>query len=298
MRAGEIWRGRWAGKRPLTFARASAYAFGLLLAAAWGYILLGEDSGFLDLFTGKTWENASWFVGQLLGLDSPYSLDSSESPAFLQPSQWWDTGKLAYNTLAMSVLAMFIAGVGAFFTFLPAARNVSSGELGGTSSPVGAGLYHLLRLFYTFTRAVPELVWAMLIVFFLAPGILPGAIALGIHNLGIVGRLSAEVVENLDPAPARALRSAGAGNLQILLYAILPQALPHFITYLLYRWEVVIRTTVVVGFVSAGGLGREFRLNLSFFHYDEVALIILGYLVLVIGVDLLSAWLRKLARFS
>ena len=80
----------------------------------------------------------------------------------------------------------------------------------------------------------------------------------------------------------------------MLLYAILPQALPHFLTYLLYRWEVVIRTTVVVGFVSAGGLGREFRLSLSFFHYTDLTLIILWYLVLVIAVDLVSAGLRRL----
>ncbi|MEE3006172.1 MAG: ABC transporter permease, partial [Chloroflexota bacterium] len=72
-----------------------------------------------------------------------------------------------------------------------------------------------------------------------------------------------------------------------------PQALPHFLTYLLYRWEVIIRTTVVVGFVSAGGLGREFRLSLSFFHYTDLALLIMWYLILVLAVDLLSAWLRR-----
>jgi phosphonate transport system permease protein len=132
----------------------------------------------------------------------------------------------------------------------------------------------------------------------LSPGILPGALALGFHNYGIVGRLSAEVVENLDPDPARALRAAGASNAQMLLYGILPQALPQFLTYLLYRWEVVIRTTVVVGFVSAGGLGREFILRLNWFHYTDVTLIIVWYLALVAGVDLLSAWLRRLARFN
>jgi phosphonate transport system permease protein len=82
----------------------------------------------------------------------------------------------------------------------------------------------------------------------------------------------------------------------MLLYGILPQALPQFMTYLLYRWEVVIRTTVVVGFVSAGGLGREFILRLNWFHYTDVTLIIIWYLALVVGVDLLSAWLRKMAR--
>ena len=138
----------------------------------------------------------------------------------------------------------------------------------------------------------------MVIVFFLSPGILPGAVALAVHNYGVVGRLSAEVVENLEPGPARALRAAGASNFQMLLYSIFPQALPHFLTYLLYRWEVIIRTTVVVGFVSAGGLGREFRLSLSFFHYTDLALLIMWYLVLVIAVDLLSAWLRRVVTRS
>ena len=157
-------------------------------------------------------------------------------------------------------------------------------------------MYFVVRAVFAFTRGVPELLWALLIVFVLSPGILPGAIALAVHNYGILGKLSAEVVENLDPRPARALRRSGAGNLQMLMYGVMPQALPQFLTYLLYRWEVVIRTTIVVGFVSAGGLGREFRLAMSFFQYDEVTLLLACYLILVLGVDLVSAWLRRLAR--
>ena len=280
------------GRHFPTFARFSLYLSLALVVLAWAYILVDGDSGFTELFRGRTWENAGRFLNQLAGSD----LD--RTPAFLVAEEWWNTGHLAYNTLAMSVLAIGIAGAGAFLTFMFAARNVINGDLGSGPSRAGAMVYYLVRIFYAFTRAVPELVWAMLIIFFLSPGILPGAIALGLHNLGIVGRLAAEVVEDMDPAPARALRSSGAGMFQVFLYAVLPQTLPHFITYLLYRWEVVIRTTVVVGFVSAGGLGLEFRLNLSFFHYDQVALIIMWYLLLVIGVDTLSAWLRRLARFD
>ena len=147
-----------------------------------------------------------------------------------------------------------------------------------------------------FTRGVPELLWAMLIVFVFSPSILPGAIALGLHNYGIVGKLSAEVVEDLDPRPTRALRTAGASNLQMLLYGVLPLVLPQFLTYMLYRWEVVIRTTIVVGFVAARGLGREFRLGMSFFRYDKVMLLLMFYLLLVLGVDLIAAWLRRLVR--
>ena len=168
----------------------------------------------------------------------------------------------------MSVLAIGFAGGAVLLTFLPAARNVAMGDLAPTrrsSLMTTRVLYYLLRGMFIFTRGVPELVWAMIIIFFLSPGILPGAIALGLHNYGILGKLSAEVVENLDPLPSRALRASGAGSFQMLAYSIIPQLRPQFITYLLYRWEVVIRTTIVVGFVSAGGLGRDFRLSMSYF---------------------------------
>ena len=120
--------------------------------------------------------------------------------------------------------------------------------------------------------------------------------AVGADNGGSGGKRGAEVGENRGPRPARALRASGANGFQMLAYGILPQALPQLLTFLLYRWEVVIRTTIVVGFVSAGGLGHEFRLRMSWFHYDEIALLLLYYLLLVILVDLVSAGLRRLAR--
>ena len=272
--------------------RWSLYAAALLAVASWGFILLDGDSGFGDLFRERTWQNAGRFVASLAGAGS------DETSPFAQPERWLDTGRLALNTLAMSVLAMGIAGFGALVLLMPGARTVSDGTLGGSPSVIGRVVYAAVRAFYTLTRAIPELVWAMLIVFFLSPGILPGALALGIHNLGIVGRLTSEVVENLGPAPARALRAAGASSPKVLIYGVFPQALPMFVTFLMYRWEVVIRTTVVVGFLNAGGLGREFRLRMSWFHYDDVALLLVWYLLLVIAVDLLSAQLRRRVRWE
>ena len=81
-----------------------------------------------------------------------------------------------------------------------------------------------------------------------------------------------------------------------MLYAVLPSALPAFLTFILYRWEVIIRTTIVVGFVSAAGLGREFRLNLSFFHYSDVGLLLVDYVLLVFIVDAASVGLQRLAH--
>ena len=274
--------------RHMSFAKGSLVLFGIFIIVSWGFIFLPGDSGFVELLRLETWTNIKIFILRLTGTESDLT------PAFFQVDRWIATSKLAYQTLAMSILAMAIAGIGAFLTMVWAARNVSNGDLGGVPSRFGQVMYYLVRANYVVSRAVPELVWAMIIVFFLSPGILPGALALGLHNLGIVGRLTAEVIENLDPAPSVSLRSAGASNSHILIYGIMPQAMPHFITYLLYRWEVVIRTTVVVGFVSAGGLGREFILRLNWFHYTDVTLILVWYLLMVIGVDLLSSWLRKI----
>ena len=273
------------GVIPLSLVLAAA-----LMAGSWVFVLGLDRQQAHAFFSSETLRRASSFVGDLLGLGS------AVAPAFRDPSQWWQTARLAYDTLAMSVLAIALAGIGALLTFMFAARNVMWGELAPNASWLIKGTFLVVRGFFTLTRAIPELVWAMLIVFVLSPGILPGAVALALHNWGILGKLSAEVVEGLDPGPARALQTAGASRLQVLLYGVLPQALPRFVTYLFYRWEVIIRTTIVVGFVSAGGLGTEFRLSMSHFHYTTVTLLLVWYLLLVAGVDLLSAAMRRLAR--
>ncbi len=267
----------------------SVVVFVVLVFVSWGTILL-DDSGLPELLQADTWLDAVEFVGKLLGLGT------SGTSAFLDPDSWNRAFRLSADTLAMSILAAGIAGLFAVLIFLPGARNVAMGELSSGNRVFRIGLFSLSRITFGFTRAVPELVWAMLIVFVLSPGVLTGALALAVHNYGILAKLMAEVVENIDPRPARALRAAGASGPQMLLYGVLPQVLPQFLTYLLYRWEVIIRTTVVVGLVAAGGLGLDLRLNMSFRHFDDVGLLLLFYLILVIGVDISSAGLRRLAR--
>ena len=272
------------------FVGWSVVFVGLLMLASWTFILADSDNGFNELFTGEAWRAGGAFLGKLVGAGQ------AATPAYLQIDRWTDTVGLAVETLAMSVLAIGLAAAGALLTFMAAARNMTSGDLALSRSPVWKATFFIVRAIYIFTRGVPELIWAMLLVFFFSPGILPGAIALALHNFGILGKLSAEVVEDMDARPIRALRSTGARGFQIVAYGVLPQVLPQFLTYSLYRWEVIIRTTVVVGFVSAGGLGREFRLHMSWFQYTDVMLLLIWYLLLVIAVDLISTWLRRLAR--
>ncbi len=152
------------------------------------------------------------------------------------------------------------------------------------------------RFLLLFARAVPEPIWALLFLFVLFPGILPGAIALGLHNFGILGRLMAEVIENLDERPLRSLKALGATRPQVFLYGVLPLTLPRFIAYILYRWEVCIRATVIVGLVGAGGLGRLLTEQLSSFDYKGMLTTLIVFLGLTFLVDLISASVRKTLR--
>lgn len=275
-----------------SFIAASAFFALTLATASWVYLFVDQDAEFATLFSSSTWSNGWSFFEQLLGV----SERSPDTPAFLEAAEWKNALGLAYDTLAMSVLAIGLASIGALLTVVPAARMRDTGSSSRLASGFRSVVFLAVRITYVFSRGVPELLWALVIVFVLSPGILAGAVALAIHNYGIVGKLWAEVLEDMDSRPNRALRASGASGAQVLVYGVLPQVSNQFLTYMLYRWEVIIRTTIVVGFVAAGGLGREFQLSMSFFHYTDVMLLLIVYFMLVVMVDMMSAGLRQLAR--
>ncbi len=217
---------------------------------------------------------------------------------------------LSLQTLAMSILAMAVAGLGGIFLSFPAASNflLPGGifDRGKSAQPSffrgdlnrwwGTSVLVCTRFLLLFVRAVPEPIWALIFLFVLFPGILPGAIALGLHNLGILGRLMAEVTENLDERPMRALKALGATSPQVFLYSVLPLTLPRFIAYILYRWEVCIRATIIVGLVGAGGLGRLLTEQVSSFDYKGVLTTLIIFIALTFLVDLISASVRRTLR--
>jgi phosphonate transport system permease protein len=208
---------------------------------------------------------------------------------------------LATQTLAMSILAIAVAGLGGILLSFPAANNflLPGGilDIGGIQNRWwGITILVFARFLLLFTRAIPEPIWALIFLFVLFPGILPGAIALGIHNLGILGRLMAEVMENLDERPLRSLKALGASSTSSLLYGVLPRVLPRFFAYILYRWEVCMRSTVIVGLVGAGGLGRLLTEQLSSFDYRGVITTLICFICLTFLVDLISATLRRTLR--
>jgi phosphonate transport system permease protein len=128
------------------------------------------------------------------------------------------------------------------------------------------------------------------------PGPLPGALALGLYTFGILGRLFAEVVENLDTGPRDALDQLGATPLTSFAYATVPAAGGQFASYSLYRWEVALRETVVVGVVGAGGLGRLLEQQRAAFSYPAMATTVLTLIVLSLIVDALNIATRRSLR--
>ena len=142
-------------------------------------------------------------------------------------------------------------------------------------------------------RTIPEMVWALIFVFLVGLGPFPGVLALGVHTAGVLGKLFGEVLEDVDTQPIESLQATGANRLQILLYGIVPQVLPQFISYTLYRWEVNIRVAAVLGLVGAGGLGQRIHIAISLFFEQQLLTLILAIYILVTIVDYISAYLRR-----
>ncbi|MDG9926252.1 MULTISPECIES: phosphonate ABC transporter, permease protein PhnE [unclassified Pseudomonas] len=190
-------------------------------------------------------------------------------------------GRGALETLAVSALGTLLAALLGLLLALPAA-----GRFGGVAQG-------LVRLLLNGLRAIPELVWAALIV--LAAGLGPnaGTLALALHTAGVLGRLFAEALENTPTAPAEAIRLQGGSQVAAFCYGTLPNLWPQLLAYTLYRWENNIRMASVLGFVGAGGLGQMLYVSLSLFQEAQASTVILAMLVLVFGVDALSGWTRQ-----
>lgn len=209
-------------------------------------------------------------------------------PPSPSPGGWAGLLRQSIETLQMSLLAIALGSSLAIVVAFVAAR-------GGRTRwrrMVASGA----RLLLLVTRAVPPPVWALLVLFVLFPGPLPGAVALGIYNFGILGRLTTEVVENVDARPCDALRALGATGARVFAYAVLPVSFARFAAYSLYRWEVAVRETVVVGVVGAGGLGRLLEQQRAAFDFQGMLATVIALIVVSLLVDGISAWARRSLR--
>ncbi len=153
--------------------------------------------------------------------------------------------------------------------------------------------YYAARAVIGFTRAVPDLVWALFFVTAVGLGPFPGGLALGVHSIGMLGRLFAETIEHMDMAPTHALELTGARRIQVFTHGIVPTVLPSLLGISLYRLDENIRSSLVLGFVGAGGIGFQLLTAMNLFQYREVSLLLIVVFCVVLTAERISAALRE-----
>jgi phosphonate transport system permease protein len=163
---------------------------------------------------------------------------------------------------------------------------------GSSATARGRASYHGVRRALDIARTVPELVYALMFVYAFGLGPLAGVLAIAVHSVGVLGKLFAEVVDAADRRPIEGVYAAGAGWVETIRFAILPQVLPGFASYALLRFEINVRASAVIGFVGAGGIGQELYLVIRQFIYQDVSAIVLMIIAAVALIDLSCERLR------
>jgi phosphonate transport system permease protein len=151
----------------------------------------------------------------------------------------------------------------------------------------------LARFILVSSRSINSLVWALLFVAVFGPGPLAGAFAIAFRSIGFMGKLFGEALEETDRGPIEALQATGATKLSTIFMGYWPQVLPTFWSILLFRWDINMRESAVLGLVGAGGIGVALSTALELFYWDRVAMVLISMLVVVTAVELLVTKIRK-----
>ena len=204
---------------------------------------------------------------------------------------------LTADSLAVGALAMLLALAVAVPLALLAARvpvlaDAVSSPSRASSAWRAAG--HVSRWILAATRSIPEIIWAFLFVRLLGLGPGPAVLAIGLTFGGILGKLFAELIEAVDPAPVRSLQASGVGRMGILAYGVWPQVRAQWIGYAVFRFECALRSAAILGIVGAGGLGQEIELSVRYFQYDKLAAALYVLLGCVVALEWASVGLRRI----
>ncbi len=178
-------------------------------------------------------------------------------------------------------------------TLLAVAFSIPLALLGARNTTPHVVVFHVTRVLLNALRAINELVFALIFVSAVGLGPFAGVLAIAMHATGMLAKFSAEEVEGADRGQVEALQATGAGRLQVILFGIIPQVIPAFVSYAIYRFDVSIRSATVLGLVGAGGLGFSLFKTMKLFKYRETATCILVIFLLVMVSDWVCAKLRE-----
>lgn len=190
-----------------------------------------------------------------------------------------------WDTVNMATLGTLLAiAVGVPVAFL-AARN---------TTPSVTVVRPVALLLIVSSRSINSLIWALLLVSIIGPGLLAGILAIALRSIGFIAKLLYEAIEEIDRAPVEAITASGAGRGQVITYGIVPQVMPAFAGISVFRWDVNIRESTVLGLVGAGGIGLQLQASVNVLAWPQVTTIF----ILVFGAVLLSEWVSARVRHA
>jgi phosphonate transport system permease protein len=198
-----------------------------------------------------------------------------------------------WRTVAIATAGMTLALLLAIPLTLLSTRALSLSAISGKMATLPFVARTGLRWLLIVLRSVPELVWALIFVRVVGLGPTSGVLAIALTYGGMLGKVYGEILESGDAHATTTLMRNGSGRLQAFFYGLLPQNAAEITSYTVYRWECAIRSSVVLGFVGAGGLGQEMDNSMKMFKGGEVATMLLVFVLLVALADRVSSWLRK-----
>ena len=211
----------------------------------------------------------------------PFTLDAPAQAADLlqrmTPPAWpyfGDILPVLIETINIATLSTIVATGLAIPVAIISAANLTPNR---TVMAIG-------RFIIVGSRSVNELVWGLLFVVFLGPGALAGVAALSFRSIGFMGKLVAEAIEEIDPGQVEAIQATGAGKIKLFIYGILPQVMPAILGTAIFRWDINIRQSAVIGLVGAGGIGVALSNSMDMFRWDYVSIILIAIFLVVLAV--------------
>jgi len=219
---------------------------------------------------------------------SRLQVDTNTPVGGLIPSQALkDVLQSIFETIFMALLSTTIATlIAAPLSFLAASNITRRGWF-------GTGVYTVTRSIFNLTRSYDPLVMATVFGFWLGFGPLPGVLALTVVTIASLGKMFSEAVESIDSGPIEALTATGSNRMQTIVYSVIPQIVPDFVSYIIYHWDINVRISTIIGFVGGGGIGFYLSERINGFHYNQAGTAIWAIVIVVWAMDFLSAEVRK-----
>lgn len=199
--------------------------------------------------------------------------------------------KLAVEKMIETIIIGMMATLFGILLAIPlsflAAKNLMSG------SPITLAIYYFIRSLMNIIRSIEPLIWAIVAVIVVGLGPFAGIVALTLHSLAALAKLYSEAIESIDPGPIEAIQATGANWLQTIMYAVVPQIIPPFVSFTIYRWDINIRMSTVIGFVGGGGIGFLLAQWISLLDYRSAGMAVWFIAVTVAILDFVSAEIRE-----